>query len=174
MNRRNNHWLIRDPEDVLRTKVQVCSRPKRRLQWGWRHAAIFLSKERNCHKRGLFTHFEGNEAVDRYCDNWEAVRLSAERRAELRTRITLLQNWLSYNMEMFWSKNSGLQTIQIWIWWITTMGASLNETNKSRHPNVTSFQAAIEAIFANMDKDALQKACQRFRTKIETKGSYIE
>jgi len=32
-------------------------------------------------------------------------------------------------------------------------------TNKSRHPNVTSLQAAIEVAFANMDKDALQRAC---------------
>jgi len=32
--------------------------------------------------------------------------------------------------------------------------------NKSRHPNVTSLQAAIEAAFVNMDKNALQRACQ--------------
>ncbi|RLU19560.1 hypothetical protein DMN91_008117 [Ooceraea biroi] len=51
-------------------------------------------------------------------------------------------------------------------------------TNKSRHPNVTSLQAAIKAAFANMDKNALQRACQRFRTRIEAvieaKGGYIE
>jgi len=51
-------------------------------------------------------------------------------------------------------------------------------TNKSRHPNVISFQAVIEATFANTDKNALQRACQRFRTRIEAiieaKEGYIE
>jgi len=51
-------------------------------------------------------------------------------------------------------------------------------TSKSRHPNVTSLQAAIEAVFANMDKNALQGICQRFRTKIEAvieaKEGYIK
>jgi len=50
--------------------------------------------------------------------------------------------------------------------------------NKLRDPNVTSFQAAIETAFANMDKNASQRTCQRFRTKIEVvikaKRDYIE
>ncbi|KYN06559.1 hypothetical protein ALC62_02492 [Cyphomyrmex costatus] len=51
-------------------------------------------------------------------------------------------------------------------------------TNKLRHPNVASLRAAIEAAFANMDSAALQRACGRFRTRmeavIETNGGYIE
>jgi len=52
----------------------------------------------------------------------------------------------------------------------------IERVTKSRHPNVTSLQVAIEVTFANIDKDALQKACQRFRieTIIEVKGDYIE
>jgi len=50
--------------------------------------------------------------------------------------------------------------------------------NKSKHPNVTSLQVAIETAFAIMNKNVLQRACQRFRTKIksiiEAKGGYIE
>jgi len=42
-------------------------------------------------------------------------------------------------------------------------------TNKSRRSqrDVISLHAAIEAAFANIDKDALHRACQRFKTRIE-------
>ncbi|KYN18724.1 hypothetical protein ALC57_08952 [Trachymyrmex cornetzi] len=51
-------------------------------------------------------------------------------------------------------------------------------TNKSRHPNVTSLRTVIEAAFVGMDSATLQRACKRFRQKIEAiiqaNGGYIE
>ena len=51
-------------------------------------------------------------------------------------------------------------------------------TNKSRHPNVTSLRTAIEAAFVGMDSAILQRACERFRSRIETviqsNGGYIK
>lgn len=40
-------------------------------------------------------------------------------------------------------------------------------TNKPRHAKRTILRATIEATFADMDKNALQRACQRFRLRIE-------
>lgn len=91
----------------------------------------------------------------------------------------LVQNWLSDNVDMFWSKDfwppnsPDLNPLDYYVWSVIE-----RVTNKSRHPNVTSLQTAIEAAFANIDKCALQRACQRFRTRleavIEAKGGYIE
>ncbi|KYN28030.1 hypothetical protein ALC57_02559, partial [Trachymyrmex cornetzi] len=51
-------------------------------------------------------------------------------------------------------------------------------TNKSRHPNVTSLRTAIEAVFVGMDSATLQRACERFRQRIEAviqaNGGYIK
>lgn len=51
-------------------------------------------------------------------------------------------------------------------------------TNKSRHPKVASLRAAIEAAFADMDRDSLKRACRRFRPRmkevIQAEGGYIE
>ncbi|XP_032668322.1 uncharacterized protein LOC116842765 [Odontomachus brunneus] len=74
----------------------------------------------------------------------------------------------------FWPPNSpDLNSLDYYVWSVIE-----RVTNKSRHPNVTSLQTAIEAAFANIDKDALQRACQRFRMRIdaviEAKGGYIE
>ncbi|EGI66617.1 hypothetical protein G5I_04859 [Acromyrmex echinatior] len=41
----------------------------------------------------------------------------------------------------------------------SNVGKNIGLTNKSRRPNVTSLQVAIEVVFINMDKDALQRAC---------------
>ncbi|XP_032684281.1 uncharacterized protein LOC116850289 [Odontomachus brunneus] len=73
-----------------------------------------------------------------------------------------------------WPPNSpDLNPLDYYVWSVIE-----RVTNKSRHPNVTSLQTAIEAAFANIDKDALQRACQRFRMRIEAvieaKGGYIE
>jgi len=51
-------------------------------------------------------------------------------------------------------------------------------TNKSRHPNVMSLKTVIEAAFVGMDSATLQRACERFRSRIEAiiqaNGGYIE
>lgn len=50
------------------------------------------------------------------------------------------------------------------------------QTDKSKHPNVASFWAAIKAAFAAIDHS--ETACSRFRAKIErvaeTPSEYIE
>jgi len=84
--------------------------------------------------------------VDRYRGRQEAVRLPAERRAC--TYDHLVPNWLSDNMEMFWSKkflapnNPDLNPMDYSEWSVIE-----RVINKSRHRNVTSPQAAIETAF---------------------------
>jgi len=55
---------------------------------------------------------------------------------------------------------------------------SVVEINKSRHPNVTSLRTAIEVAFADIDSVTLQRACERFRSRIEAvieaDGGYIK
>ncbi|KAG5344036.1 MOS1T transposase, partial [Acromyrmex charruanus] len=51
-------------------------------------------------------------------------------------------------------------------------------TNKSRHLNVMSLRTVIVAAFVGMDSATLQRACERFRSRIETviqaNGGHIE
>ncbi|KYM99956.1 hypothetical protein ALC62_09286, partial [Cyphomyrmex costatus] len=49
-----------------------------------------------------------------------------------------------------------------------------NDRWLAHDPEDVPIIARTEAAFVNMDKDALQRACRRFRPKIEAKGSYIE
>jgi transposase len=91
----------------------------------------------------------------------------------------LIQNWLSDNVDMFWSKDfwppnsPDLNPLDYYVWSVVE-----RQTNKSRHPNVASLRAAIEAAFAAMDRDHLKTACSRFRARIEgvieAQGGYIE
>jgi len=77
----------------------------------------------------------------------------------------------------FGPKNSGLPTdlnpLDFYVWSVVE-----RVTNKSRHPNVASLRAAIEATFADMGRDALKRACERFRPRmvavIQAGGGYIE
>lgn len=80
---------------------------------------------------------------------------------------------------MFWSKNfwppnsPDLNPLDYYVWGIVE-----RQTNKSRHPNVNSLRAAIEAEFTAMNRDQLKTACSRFRARIkqviEVQGGYIE
>lgn len=80
---------------------------------------------------------------------------------------------------MFWSKefwppnSPDLNPLDYYVWSVIE-----RVTNKSRHPNVTSLRTAIEAAFAGMDRAALQRACDRFGSRIEAviqvNGRYIE
>jgi len=91
----------------------------------------------------------------------------------------LVQNWLSDNIDMFWSKDfwppnsPDLNPLDYYVW-----GVVERDSNKARHPNVASLQAAIEAAFIKMDRAQLQTACSRFRNRIEAvieaQGGYIE
>ncbi|XP_018311841.1 uncharacterized protein [Mycetomoellerius zeteki] len=74
----------------------------------------------------------------------------------------------------FWPPNSpDLNPLDYYVW-----GVVERVINKARHPNVASLQAAIEAAFMKMDRAQLQRACSRFRNRIEAvieaQGGYIE
>jgi len=92
----------------------------------------------------------------------------------------LVQNWLSDNIDIFWFKefwppnSPDLNPLDYYVW-------SVERVTKSRHPNVTSLRIAIEAAFVeirNIDSAILQRACERFRSRIEAvieaDGGYIE
>jgi len=90
----------------------------------------------------------------------------------------LIQNWLSDNIDMFWSKefwppnSPDLNPLNYYVWSVERV------INKSRHLNVMSLRTAIEAAFADIDSAILQRACERFRSRIkiviEVDGGYIE
>jgi len=119
---------------------------------------FFQKKE--THKRDLFTYFyKGSEA--RWIDIVATERPYVFQQDSVpmhtsHTHIHLVQNWLSNNMEMFWSKefwppnSPNLNLMDYYVWSVIE-----RVINKSRHSNVTSLQVAIEAAFANMDKDML-------------------
>jgi len=64
----------------------------------------------------------------------------------------LVQNWLSDNIDMFWSKEfwlpnyPDLNPLDYYVWSVIE-----RITNKPRHPNVTSLKTAIKAAFADID-----------------------
>jgi len=73
----------------------------------------------------------------------------------------------------FWSSNSpDLNPLNYYVWSVVE-----RITNKFRHPNVTSLRTA-EAAFADIDNATLQRACERFRSRIEAvieaDGDYSE
>ncbi|KYN10864.1 hypothetical protein ALC57_16991, partial [Trachymyrmex cornetzi] len=71
------------------------------------------------------------------------------------------------------NEDSNLNPLDYYVW-----GVVERVTNKSRHPNVTSLRTATEAAFVSMDSATLQRACERFRQRIEAviqaNGGYIE
>ncbi|KYN38469.1 hypothetical protein ALC56_07146, partial [Trachymyrmex septentrionalis] len=90
----------------------------------------------------------------------------------------LIQNWLSDNVDMFWSKefwppnSPDLNSLNYYV-----RSVIERVSNKSRHPNVTSLRTAIEAVFVRMDSVTLQRVWQHFRPRIEAiqaNGGYIE
>lgn len=91
----------------------------------------------------------------------------------------LVQNWISANFDMFWSKemwppnSPDLNPLDYFVW-----GVIERVANHSRHANEPSLKEAIEKAFADLDTQQLKRACSRFRQRIEAviaaKGSYIE
>jgi len=64
----------------------------------------------------------------------------------------LVQNWLSDNIDMFWSKefwppnSPDLNPLDYYVWNVVE-----RVTNKSKHPNVTSLRTTIETAFVDID-----------------------
>ena len=91
----------------------------------------------------------------------------------------LVQNWLSDNVDMFWSKefwppnSPDLNPLDYYVWSVVERAS-----NKSRHPNEASLKAAITEAFQEMDKEQMKRACSRFRPRMEAiiaaGGGYIE
>lgn len=75
---------------------------------------------------------------------------------------------MTNNMITFWSKNfwphnsTDLNPLDRVVWSVIQ-----RQFNKSRHPNVASRKATIEASFADMEKQILAKTSALFRHRIE-------
>ncbi|CAK9827593.1 Transposable element Tcb1 transposase [Anthophora retusa] len=182
VNRRNDRWLAHDPADVpvvARTKFPASV-----------HVLSVVSSEGDVMPPHFFKKGEtiNKEVYLRILST--TVKPWMETIASGRSYIFqqdgapahtshLIQNWLSDNVDMFWSKDfwpansPDLNPLDYYVWSVIK-----RVSNKSRHPNVASLQAAIEAAFANLDKEQLKRACSRFRSRIEAviaaEGGYIE
>lgn len=182
VNRRNDRWLAHDPEDVpvvARTKFPASV-----------HVLSVVSSEGDVMPPHFFKKGE-TITMDVYLQILRTVvKPWMETVASGRPYIFqqdgapahtshLVQNWLSDNVDAFWSKefwppnSPDLNPLDYYVW-----GVIERVSNKSRHPNVATLQASIEAAFADLDKEQLKRACSRFRTRIEAvitaNGGYIE
>ena len=91
----------------------------------------------------------------------------------------LVQEWLANHVSMFWDKNTwppnspDLNPLDYYVWSVIE-----RESNKSRHTDIKSLAQAIQTAFANMSRDQLKRACDRFRPRvqkvIDANGGYIE
>jgi len=182
VNRRNDRWLAHDPEDVpvvARTKFPASV-----------HVLSVVSSEDDIMPPHFFKKRETitkevyveilRTTVKSWMEDVAAGRpyIFQQDGAPAHTSH-LVQNWLSDNIDMFWSKDfwppnsPDLNPLDYYVW-----GVVERDSNKARHPNVASLQAAIEAAFIKMDRAQLQTACSRFRNRIEAvieaQGGYIE
>lgn len=182
VNRRNDRWLARDPEDVPiigRTKFPANV-----------HVLSVVSNEGDVMPPYFFKKGETitKEVYLRILRT--VIKPWMETTASGRPYIFqqdgapahtshLVQNWLNDNVDAFWSKefwppnSPDLNPLDYYVW-----GVIERVSNKSRHPNVATLQAAIEAAFVDLDKEQLKRACSRFRQRIEAviaaNGGYIE
>jgi len=182
VNRRNDRWLAHDPEDVpivARTKFPASVHvlgvvssegdvmPPHFFEKGQTVTKeVYLRVLTNVVKPWMVTVVSGRQYV--FQQDGAPAHTSH-----------LVQNWLSDNVDMFWSKefwppnSPDLNPLDYYVWSVVE-----RVTNKTRHPNVASLRTAIEAAFTNMDSAVLKRACGRFRTRMEAviaaKGDYIE
>ena len=75
--------------------------------------------------------------------------------------------------KVFWLSNSpDLNPLDNYVWSV------IEKVTKFWHPNVNSLMIAIEATLSEMDYATLQRACGRFRPRmeavIEANGGYIK
>jgi len=182
INRRNDRWLAHDPEDV-----PIVSRTKFPANV---HVLSVVSSEGDVMPPHFFNKGENvtKEVYLRVLTNvvkpWMETVSSGkpyvfQQDGAPAHTSHLVQNWLSDNVDMFWSKefwppdSPDLNPLDFYVWSVVE-----RVTNKSRHPNVASLRVAIEATFADMDRDALKRACERFRPRMEAViqagGGYIE
>ncbi|XP_011707025.1 PREDICTED: uncharacterized protein LOC105462195 [Wasmannia auropunctata] len=181
INQRNDHWLAHNPEDVpiARTKFPANV-----------HVLGVVSSEGDVMSPYFFNKGENvtKEVYLRVLTNvvkpWIETVSSGkpyvfQQNGAPAHTSHLVQNWLSDNVEMFWSKefwppnSPDLNPLDFYVWDVVE-----RVTNKSRHPNVASLRAAIETAFTDMDRDILKRACARFRPRMEAviqaNGGYIE
>ncbi|XP_076626017.1 uncharacterized protein LOC143344146 [Colletes latitarsis] len=182
VNRRNDRWLAHNPEDVPvvgKTKfpasVHVLSvvsnegdvMPPHFFQKGERVTKeVYLEVLKTVIKPWMETMASGRPYV--FQQDGAPAHTSH-----------LVKNWLSDNVDMFWSKDfwppnsPDLNPLDYYVW-----GVIERHTNKCRHPNINSLRAAIESEFTVMKRDQLKSACSRFRARIEqvieAQGGYIE
>ena len=181
-NWRNDLWLAHDPKDapiVSTTKFPVTV-----------HVLSFVPSEGDVIPPHFFNKWENitkevcfrvlANAVKPWVETASSGRLYVFQQDGAQAHTSsLVQNWLSDNINMFWSKeflppnSPDLNPLGLYVWSVVE-----RVTNKSRYPHVASLRAAIEAAFADMDRDALKRTCQRFRPRIEAfiqaNGGYIE
>ncbi len=76
----------------------------------------------------------------------------------------LIQNWLSDNIEMFWSEefwppnSPDVNPMDYYVW-----GVLERDSNKISHLTAKSLRSAIDEAVANLDPQHLVNACGRFR-----------
>ena len=76
----------------------------------------------------------------------------------------LVQNWLSDNIQKFWSKelsppnSPDLNPMDYYVW-----GVLKRDSNKVSQPTAESLRSAIDETGANLDPQHLVNACGRFR-----------
>ncbi|CAK9829643.1 Transposable element Tcb1 transposase [Anthophora retusa] len=182
INRRNDRWLAHDPEDI-----PIVSRTKFPANV---HVLSVVSSEGDVMPPHFFNKGE-NVTKEVYLNvlinvvkPWMEIVSSGkpyvfQQDGAPAHTSHLVQNWLSDNVDMFWSKefwppnSPDLNPLDFYVWSVIE-----RVTNKSRHPNLASLRAAIEAAFADMDRDSLKRACERFRPRLEAViqagGGYIE
>ncbi|XP_011135173.1 uncharacterized protein LOC105180667 [Harpegnathos saltator] len=182
MNQKSSYWLAHDPEDisvVAKTKFPAIV-----------HVLSVVSSEGDVMPPHFFQKGETvtkkiylevlRTVVKPWMESVASGRPYIFQQDDAPTHTShVVQNWLSDNIDMFWSKefwppnSPDLNPLDYYVWSVIE-----RVTNKSEHLTVESFRTAVEAAFAAMDRAQLRAACSRFRTRIEAvieaQGNYIE
>lgn len=182
VNRRNDRWIARDPEDVPvvgRTKFPASL-----------HVLLVISSEGDVMPPHFFE--KGQTITKEVYQNVLAnvVKPWMEQVAVGRPYIFqqdgapahtshFVQNWLADNLEMFWSKefwppsSPDLNPLDYYAW-----GVLQRQTNRCAHDSVDSLRTAIIDAISNINKDHVRIACEQFRSRVEAvvdnSGGWIE
>ncbi len=182
VNRRNDRWLAKDPEDV-----PVVGRRKYPAS---AHVLLVVSSKGDVMPLHFF---EKGEKVNKevYLNVLQTVvkpwmdETAGETPYVFQQDGTpahtshLVQNWLSDNLDLFWTKHfwppnsPDLNPLDYYVW-----GVLERDSNKSSHQTVEELKAAIRRAVERMDRTHLINACTRFRARVESviecDGSWIE
>ena len=182
INKRNDRWIAQNPEDV--PTIGHFKHPASV------HVLLVVSSEGDVMPPHFFKKSQTIskevyvEALATIVKPW-ITQVAAGRRyifqqdgAPAHTS-RLVQNWCDEHLDMFWSKDfwppssPDLNPLDYYCW-----GAVERHSNKRTHPNVESLCNAIIDACTNMDRQHVQNACNRFRSRIEAvieaEGGYIE